>query len=174
MQHYQTLTYRHYYVQDVTGQFHPATKQECFARAEKPTEDNPYKQRWFYDPEASYVIRLARTKEGDALGRRNAADLKAQTRQNDSDAENGLESLDARLDVGGELPIANASDVAELAADRIILAKLLEALDSLDHQILKLLKVGMSEKKIGEQIGLSQMGVNKRKWQMIRLFEEYL
>ena len=80
MKNYQRLYYQHYYAQKPDGECVPVTRKECFAPATPPTADNPYPQRWFYDLEAGYVIRLARTKTGDDLGKRNAADLKSEER----------------------------------------------------------------------------------------------
>ena len=65
MKHYQKLYYKHFYAQNENGEYVPVTKQVCFAAAETPDENNPYKQRWFYDPEAGYAVRLARTSDGD-------------------------------------------------------------------------------------------------------------
>ena len=87
MKHYQKLYYKHFYAQNENGEYVPVTKQVCFAAAETPDENNPYKQRWFYDPEAGYAVRLARTSDGDKLGRRNAADLKAAERYEISKTE---------------------------------------------------------------------------------------
>ena len=80
MKHYQKLYYKHFYAQDENGEYIPVSKKVCFAPAEEPDTTNPYKQRWFYDQEAGYAVRLARTSDGDKLGRRNAADLKAAER----------------------------------------------------------------------------------------------
>jgi len=80
MKNYQRLYYQRYYAQNENGEYVLVSKNVCFAPAEAPTTANPYKQRWFYDPEAGYAVRLARTKTGDALGKRNAADLKAEER----------------------------------------------------------------------------------------------
>lgn len=51
MKQYQKLYYRSYYVQDMDGNIVPTSRSECFAKPEIPTKENPYKQRWFYDPE---------------------------------------------------------------------------------------------------------------------------
>jgi len=80
MKNYQRLYYQHYYAQKPDESCVPVTRKECFAPATPPTAVNPYPQRWFYDLEAGYVIRLARTKTGDDLGKRNAADLKSEER----------------------------------------------------------------------------------------------
>ncbi|MEA4898698.1 MAG: hypothetical protein VB115_10680 [Christensenellaceae bacterium] len=83
MKNYQRLYYQHYYAQNPDGECVSVTRRECFALTTPPTADNLYPQRWHYDPEAGYVIRLARTKTGDDLGKRNAADLKSEERARD-------------------------------------------------------------------------------------------
>jgi len=80
VKNYQRLNYRHYYAQTRDGGCAPVTRRECFAPATPVTAENPFKQRWFYDLEASYVIRLSRNQAGDDLGKRNAADLKSEER----------------------------------------------------------------------------------------------
>jgi DNA-binding CsgD family transcriptional regulator len=80
MKNYQKLYYSSYFAQNKSGEYIPVTRRECFAPPEE-FPDNPYLQRWFYDHEAGYAVRLARTTEGDALGKRNAADLKAEERR---------------------------------------------------------------------------------------------
>ena len=87
MRCYQRLYYKCFYAQNETGEYIPVSKKVCFAAAEAPDDANPYKQRWFYDPEAGYAVRLARTAAGDKLGRRNAADLKAAERYEISKTE---------------------------------------------------------------------------------------
>ena len=52
----------------------------CFASSEPPTKDNPYKQRWFYDEEAGYVVRPSRTKESEDVYRFNSSSLKREER----------------------------------------------------------------------------------------------
>ena len=80
MRSYQKLHYENYYAQCANGDYAAVTRKECFAPAEVPSSTNPYPQKWFYDPDAGYAVRLARTKEGVDLGMRNAADLKADER----------------------------------------------------------------------------------------------
>ena len=52
----------------------------CFSSSEPPTKDNPYKQRWFYDEEAGYVVRLSRTQESEDIHRFNSSSLKKEER----------------------------------------------------------------------------------------------
>lgn len=80
MKNYQKLNYHNYYAQNQDGEYVAVSRRECFAPPEAPTDKIPFKQRWYYDPEAGYAVRLARTAEGDALGRRNDADLKSDER----------------------------------------------------------------------------------------------
>ena len=81
MKNYQRAAYSRYYIQTPDGDYISCTRQDCFAPAKEANTPDSYKQRWFYDPEAGYAIRLRQTAEGDALGKRNAADLKAEDRQ---------------------------------------------------------------------------------------------
>jgi len=78
--------YEHYYVQLADGQHVEVTRNECLALAvttapgETPTVTNPYKQRWHYDVEAGYIIRLTRDEKGEALYRANAAAVRGEER----------------------------------------------------------------------------------------------
>ena len=76
MKNYQKVHYQKYYITDKNGDKIQVTREVCFAPAEQPTEDNPYKQRWFYDKEASYAVRLARTQANEDLHRFNSSYLK--------------------------------------------------------------------------------------------------
>ena len=49
MKNYQRINYRNYYAQDENGNYVEVDRKTCFASGQAPTEDNPYKQRWFYD-----------------------------------------------------------------------------------------------------------------------------
>lgn len=80
MKNYQRVNYRKYYAQDENGNYVEVDRKTCFATAELPTEDNPYKQRWFYDEEAGYVIRLSRTKQSEDIHRFNSTSLKREER----------------------------------------------------------------------------------------------
>lgn len=62
------------------GDTRPCTRRECFA-AEEELPGCAFRQRWFFDQEAGYALRLPRNSMGDALGRRNQADLKSEERQ---------------------------------------------------------------------------------------------
>lgn len=80
MKNYQRVSYRNYYAQDENGKYVEVDRKTCFATAELPTEYNPYKQRWFYDEEAGYVVRLSRTKKSEDIHRFNSSSLKREER----------------------------------------------------------------------------------------------
>ena len=80
MLNYQKLHFDRYYIMDDRGDTRPCTRRECFA-AEDELPGCAFRQRWFYDQEAGYAMRLPRNSMGDALGRRNQADLKSEERQ---------------------------------------------------------------------------------------------
>lgn len=79
MQNYYKLYYQNYFAENQNGEYIPVTRRECFAAGTPSTACNPYPQR-FYSHEASYVVRLAHSKNGDTLGKRYAADLKSEER----------------------------------------------------------------------------------------------
>ena len=47
---------------------------------EEPTAENPYKQRWYFDPEGGYIIRLLRNEQGEKLYRDNATSIRKEER----------------------------------------------------------------------------------------------
>lgn len=80
MKNYLAKHYNHYYIQTIDGQTVETTRLECIAPGENPTAENPYKQRWFYDFEAGYIIRLLRNEQGEKLYRDNEASFKKEER----------------------------------------------------------------------------------------------
>lgn len=80
MKNYQSLTYQNYYAQDENGQYIKVNRKACFSPAEPPTEDNPSKQRWYYDHEAGYAVRLDRNLANEDLHRFNSTSLKREER----------------------------------------------------------------------------------------------
>ena len=80
MKNYQRLYYKNYYAQNEKGEYIPVSRKACFAPAEPPTEDNPFKQTWFYDLEAGYAVRLERNKQSDDIHRLNDTSLKREER----------------------------------------------------------------------------------------------
>ena len=80
MKNYQKLYYEKYYVLNEKGDLELVTRSTCFAPGEKPTTKNPFKQRWFYDPEGKTAICLERSKQSEDMHRMNANSLKKEER----------------------------------------------------------------------------------------------
>ena len=84
-------------------------------------------------------------------------------------------SLDKFTEDGFE--VAGPVDIAELIADKLLLEELYAALDELDpdnRRIMKLFSIGKSEREIANDIGLSQKAINKRKKKMFAQLRERL
>lgn len=100
MRNYQKLHYHTYFLMNEDNSTVPCDRQTCFAAP----EDLPgcaYPQRWFYDPEAGYAVRLSRNAHGDAIGRRCMADLKKTERVQESCAGNWSPASPALSNEGG-------------------------------------------------------------------------
>lgn len=72
--------YDHFYIMTADGQTVETTRVECFAPGEAPTADNPFKQRWLFDIEAGYIVRLPWNEYGERLHRANASAVKREER----------------------------------------------------------------------------------------------
>ena len=83
MKNYQKLYYKNYYAQNKKGEYVKVSRKVCFASPELPNEENPYKQRWFYDEEAGYAVRLSRSKANENIHRFNSTSLKRDERYRD-------------------------------------------------------------------------------------------
>ncbi len=81
MLNYQKLYYNQYRILLEDGTELTVSKEECFAPGELPTEENPYRQRWYYSPDHTIAIRLPRNEDGEAAYLVNAADLKSIERE---------------------------------------------------------------------------------------------
>ena len=72
MKNYLSKHYARYYIQTADGQSYETTRAKCFEQGETPTPENPYKRRWYYDGENySFIVRLPRNEQGEALYRLN-------------------------------------------------------------------------------------------------------
>ena len=171
MRNYQKLYYQHYFVMLPNGTETEVTRRECFAPAEEPTPANPYKQRWWYDPEASYTIRLPRNQMGDNLGKRNAANLKAEERYQIRKAENCPGELDKPIaygDDGNAVFIEVADETADIIAileDQEQLSALISALDRLapdDRELWNCLVNKVKKQEIADRFNLTLDGVYYR------------
>lgn len=84
-------------------------------------------------------------------------------------------SLDKFTEDGFEL--ADPVDLAELVADTLLFEELyavLEELDPNNRRIMELFSIGMSEREIAADIGLSQKAINKRKTKLFAQLRERL
>ena len=85
-------------------------------------------------------------------------------------------SLDKFLEYGLEPTDANAN-VEDIVCDRMILEELFKALEELDPDgrlLCQLIGEGMSERKIAERFGISQVAVTKRKKKLFSYLRDML
>lgn len=171
MKNYQRLYYQHYYVMTLNGMETEVTRRECFAPAEEQTEVNPYKQRWYYDPEASYAVRLPRNQMGDDLGKRNAADLKAEERYQIRKTENCPGELDKPINYGEDgdevyIEVADVTaDILAILEDQERLSVLMSALNRLapdDRELWNFLVNKVKKQEIAKRFNLTLDGVYYR------------
>ena len=171
MRNYQKLYFQHYYEMLPNGTETEVPRRACFAPAEDPTLSNPFKQRWYYDPEASYVIRLPRNQVGDDLGKRNAADLKASERYQARKVENCPGELDRPIscgDDGSDVFIDVADETADILAileDREQLSALISALNKLapdERDLWNCLANKLKKQDIADRFGITLDGVYYR------------
>ena len=171
MKNYQKLYYQHYYEQKPNGEYVAVSRRECFAPAEDPSPANPYKQRWWYDPEASYAIRLPRTQMGEMLGKRNAANLKAEERYQARKAEKCPGELDKPIACGDDgntvfLEVVDeTADVLAILEDRERLSALISAINKLapdDRELWDCLVNNVKKQDIADRFKLTLDGVYYR------------
>jgi len=200
MKNYQKLQYARYYAQDDSGDYIPVTRKECFAPGELPTDDNPYQQRWFYDHEAGYAVRLARNQASDTLTKRNKADLKKEERQRDkmqcaykntehcghncqsctNERTRRTISLDTHFGSDSDstgFELANEADIQTLVEDKLVLEALQAALDRLTDDGRSLLHDiywdERTERELAPLLGLKEpKSVNKRKHKALATLRE--
>ena len=170
MKNYHKLYYQHYFEMLPDGTETEVTRRECFAPAEDPTMSNPFKQRWHYDPEASYAIRLPRNQMGDDLGKRNAADLKATERYQVRKIKNCPGELDKPISCedGNEVLLEVEDEKADILAileDREKLSALFSALNKLapdDRKLWNCLANKVTKQDIADRFGITLDGVYYR------------
>ena len=171
MRNCQKLYYQHYFEMLPNGSEIEVTRRECFALAEDPSPANPYKQRWWYDPEASYAIRLPRNQMGDDLGKRNAANLKAEERYQARKVENCPGELDKPIACGDDgntvfIEVADETvDVLAILEDREQLSALISALNKLapdDRELWNCLVNKVKKQDIADRFNLTLDGVYYR------------
>lgn len=169
MRNYQKLYYQHYYEMLPNGAEKEITRRECFAPGDEPAPDCPFIQRWWYDTEASYAVRLPRSPLGERLGKRNAADRKKSERTASSDAEHTGIELDKPLgcddgEVYAELE-DETDDVYAIVEDKAKLDALIALLNTLtdaDRALWELMKAQAKKQEIADRFGITLDGVRYR------------
>lgn len=172
MLNYQKLNYHRYFVMNARGESRQCSRSECFA-APDDLPGCPYKQRWLYDEEAGYAVRLPRTKLGDELGRFNQAFLKKEERyrdrrsaqvsidqprfNDDGDEVGGMDFADPNVDIEGRF-------IEQDSYRR--LTELLSQLKEADRQLIKFLRAKTPKQQVADFFGITLDGVYYREKQL--------
>ena len=171
MQNYQKCYYKHFYTVSPDGVHTEVSRQECFAPDVDSSPDCPSKQRWYYDREASYALRLPRNEKGEELGKFNAADRKKQERKKAKDAEHAGIALDRAIgydEEGAEVLTELEDETADLNAiyeeksNYGILMDFMRTLTEDDQKLWALMRDKVKKQDIAETFGLSLDGVRFR------------
>ncbi len=171
MRDYQKLYFQHYYTMTPEGIETEVSRRECFALPEEPTPDCPFIQRWWYDQEAGYAVRLSRSPLGEKLGKRNAADRKKQERTVINDAKYTDIELDKPInysDDGSEVFTEledETADVYAICEDQAQLDVLLDVLNTLsaeDRVLWELMISKAKKQEIADRFHITLDGVRYR------------
>jgi hypothetical protein len=191
MKNYQKLFYQHYYAQSSNGEYVEVSRRECFAPPENPTLENPFKQRWFYDAEAGYAVRLERSLLGEKTYRASDTPLKREERHQqqkfqclwkgtkncDQECEHCKKRVSRTVELdktytNGEDGLESkfdladeAADIAGILEDKVLLAALIEALSKLspeDRELWNFLKINEKKQVIANKFNLTLDGVRYR------------
>lgn len=175
MKNYQKLHYNNYYELKENGEYIAVSRIECFAKAKNPDESNQYKQRWYFDPEAGYAVRLPRNENSYIVSKRNAADLKASERRQSSQwsyiwADENAFDYDSDSE----------SDPATIYEDIALwkeLGKALKTLSSVEQLVISVAFSGLSESKSAAKLDFTRKKFRYHRDKAIgklkRYFEEF-
>ncbi|MCD8076298.1 MAG: hypothetical protein LUF27_14940 [Lachnospiraceae bacterium] len=78
---YKSFHFKEYRIMLPDGESEKVSRVECFRNGDMPTEDNPFKQRWFFSPDQGLAIRLPRNELGEKWYRYNDTELRAVCRR---------------------------------------------------------------------------------------------
>lgn len=182
MRDYQKLYFQHYYTMAPEGVETEVSRRECFAPPEDPTPDCPFIQRWWYDQEAGYAVRLPRSPLGEKLGKRNAADRKKQERTVIHDAKYTDVELDKPInysDDGSEVFTEledETADVYAICEDQAQLDALLDVLNTLsaeDRELWELMISKAKKQEIADRFHISLDGVRYREKRLKGILGSY-
>ena len=203
MKNYQGVNYRKYYAQDENGNYVEVDRKSCFARGETPSTANPLKQRWFYDEEAGYVVRLSRTIESEDIHRFISSDLKKDERYRDerfkcvwkeketakcdqdcAKCKRTNTSRTVELDRScasddGEMqsfftPVDDSQDILNILEDKELIELLLPALESLSDEDKLLFSCLIEKKKKKVVAKLLNITVDGVRYRELRLRKKLL
>jgi hypothetical protein len=171
MRNYQTLYYQHFFTLTPDGIETEVSKRECFAPAVEPSPDCPYVQRWWYDCEAGYAIRLPRDAYGEDLGNRNAADRKKQERVKANTVKYTAIELDKRIGYSEdgtaiytelEDKCTDTDAIYEESARFDLLKDFLGTLTEDDRVLWEMMKVKARKQQIADHFHITLDGVRYR------------
>lgn len=197
MKNYQKFHYQCYYAQNSAGEYVPVSRRECFAPAELPTAENPFKQRWFYDIEAGLAVRLERSQLGEDTYRTSDTALKREERHQawgiqcigkkgknkcDGDCDSCWKSVGRTLELDKSyldkdendtyIEIEDeTADVAAIFEDKVILSALLAVLDRLapdDRELWDFLINKKKKQVIADHFNLTLDGVRYREQRLFK------
>jgi RNA polymerase sigma factor (sigma-70 family) len=203
MKNYQKLHYQNYYAQGADGEYVPVTKGECFATAEEPNTDNPFKQRWLYDFEAGYAVRLERSERGERLYRLSDTALKREERhgvwktqcvfkdtddcdQNCEACQRNVPSRTVELDKpyegedgdGRSFDIADETDVAEICEKEELHNAIRESIAMLTPERQEIIRLYFFENKtqreIAAVVGKDHRNVGRNLETVLKILKEKL
>lgn len=172
MKNYQKLHYERYYLMDNHGNTTPCTRAACFAAPEE-RPGCEYRQRWYYDEEAGYALRLPRTQMGEDLGLRNQSDLKKDERYRDRRATQASIDQPRFNDDGNEVGGLDFADdsacVEQIVEDMDTLAGLTRILAQLsddDRALIRFLLRKARKSEIASYFNITVDGVRYRELQL--------
>lgn len=177
MLNYKSIHYGTYHIMHEDGTSCQTNRKTCFAPAEPITEDNPYKQRWFYSPDRKLAIRLPRNELGEQLGKKNAAELKAEERIRDNTVK-FLVSLDKPIDTNDDgtavyMEIEDKNESIErdyITSERQkAIYTVINTLSMEDQELWQCLVHKVKKEEVAKRLGISIDGVTYRQKRLYRI-----
>jgi len=166
MKNYQRLHYNDCRIQKGDDAI-PVSKQECFTPGEPSTPENPHKQKWYYDPESKFAVRMERNEKNEDLCRWNDSNLRKSERTGAARAE-----WESEYDETILYQDCYFRDAAEIVEDKMRLEALFAALDKLEpglRELAGMVAVGARKKDIADRFGISVDGVRCREQKLYKI-----
>ena len=165
MKNYQRLHYNDCHIQKGDDNI-PVSKRECFTPGEPPTPENPHKQKWYYDPESKFAVRMERNEKNEELCRWNDSSMRKSERHSAARTEWECEYNDSIYQD------CFTRDAAEIVEDKMRLDALFAALDKLEpglRELAGMVAAGTRKKDIAEYFGLTLDGVRYREQKLYKI-----